>query len=218
MRISTIAGAVFATALSFSTANADIVLSSGVGSFDQNVIFQNVVGNNSMSLTTDTNSNPANRVTFTSSTEAMTILASGQAILTDTLGDGFTNLTWFMADTSLGFLSNVFSVNSSYDGLIRVQAWDQFGPDLDTSIFAVGANGSNFFTLTGTKGEIITKVTITALGTGNFFEDVRQERLVGVSAVPEPSTWAMMILGFLGLGFLGYRKSVKGTSAAFRMV
>lgn len=34
-----------------------------------------------------------------------------------------------------------------------------------------------------------------------------------VAAVPEPTTWAMMILGFLGLGFLGYRKSSKsGTS------
>ena len=27
-----------------------------------------------------------------------------------------------------------------------------------------------------------------------------------ISAVPEPSTWAMMILGFAGLGFLGYRR------------
>lgn len=26
-----------------------------------------------------------------------------------------------------------------------------------------------------------------------------------VAAVPEPSTWAMMLLGFFGLGFLGYR-------------
>ena len=26
-------------------------------------------------------------------------------------------------------------------------------------------------------------------------------------AVPEPSTWAMMLLGFAGLGFLGYRKT-----------
>jgi hypothetical protein len=27
-----------------------------------------------------------------------------------------------------------------------------------------------------------------------------------VAAVPEPSTWAMMILGFLGLGYLAYRR------------
>ena len=31
---------------------------------------------------------------------------------------------------------------------------------------------------------------------------------------PEPSTWAMMVLGFAGLGFLGYRKSVKARVAA----
>ncbi len=30
---------------------------------------------------------------------------------------------------------------------------------------------------------------------------------VSVSAVPEPSTWAMMILGFAGLGFLAYRRN-----------
>lgn len=28
-----------------------------------------------------------------------------------------------------------------------------------------------------------------------------------VSPVPEPSTWAMMILGFLGLGFMAYRRN-----------
>jgi PEP-CTERM motif len=28
-----------------------------------------------------------------------------------------------------------------------------------------------------------------------------------VAAVPEPSTWAMMTLGFAGLGLLGYRKT-----------
>ena len=26
------------------------------------------------------------------------------------------------------------------------------------------------------------------------------------SAIPEPSTWAMMLLGFAGLGYAGYRK------------
>jgi PEP-CTERM motif len=33
-------------------------------------------------------------------------------------------------------------------------------------------------------------------------------------AVPEPSTWAMMLAGFAGLGFLGYRKTVKARLAA----
>jgi hypothetical protein len=27
------------------------------------------------------------------------------------------------------------------------------------------------------------------------------------AVVPEPSTWAMMLLGFVGVGFVGYRKS-----------
>ncbi len=33
------------------------------------------------------------------------------------------------------------------------------------------------------------------------------------TAVPEPSTWAMMILGFAGLGFIGYRQARKAVSA-----
>jgi hypothetical protein len=32
-----------------------------------------------------------------------------------------------------------------------------------------------------------------------------------VSAVPEPSTWAMMILGFVGLGFMAYRGKSSAT-------
>ena len=32
-----------------------------------------------------------------------------------------------------------------------------------------------------------------------------------VAAVPEPATWAMMILGFFGLGFMGYRRKQTGS-------
>jgi PEP-CTERM motif len=31
----------------------------------------------------------------------------------------------------------------------------------------------------------------------------------GVSAVPEPSTWAMMLIGFAGIGFMAYRRKSK---------
>jgi PEP-CTERM motif len=30
-----------------------------------------------------------------------------------------------------------------------------------------------------------------------------------VGSVPEPSTWAMMILGFAGIGFMAYRRKSK---------
>jgi hypothetical protein len=35
-----------------------------------------------------------------------------------------------------------------------------------------------------------------------------------IATVPEPSTWAMMLLGFAGLGFAGYRTSRKAVSIA----
>ena len=38
---------------------------------------------------------------------------------------------------------------------------------------------------------------------------------VSISAVPEPSTWAMMILGFMGIGFMAYRR--KSNSQSFRL-
>jgi len=36
------------------------------------------------------------------------------------------------------------------------------------------------------------------------------EVLALTAAVPEPSTWAMMILGFVGLGFMAYRRKSNG--------
>jgi PEP-CTERM motif len=41
----------------------------------------------------------------------------------------------------------------------------------------------------------------------NFFQ---VDDLVVSSAVPEPSTWAMMILGFYGVGFMAYRRKQNG--------
>lgn len=36
-----------------------------------------------------------------------------------------------------------------------------------------------------------------------------------VAAVPEPSTWAMMILGFFGVGFIAYRRKPNGPQFRF---
>jgi PEP-CTERM motif len=37
---------------------------------------------------------------------------------------------------------------------------------------------------------------------------------VTTSGVPEPSTWAMMALGFIGLGYAAFRRNAKGRAAA----
>jgi hypothetical protein len=57
--------------------------------------------------------------------------------------------------------------------------------------------------------ETIKSVTISSSG----FKEVKQ--IVFSSAVPEASTWAMMVLGFFGIGFMAYRRRGEGT---FRLV
>ena len=37
--------------------------------------------------------------------------------------------------------------------------------------------------------------------------------LAPVSAVPEPSTWMLMLLGFTGLGFMAYRRTKRSAAA-----
>jgi hypothetical protein len=59
-----------------------------------------------------------------------------------------------------------------------------------------------------------------AYGTGGLFSENSQGLAGGrtqgfVTSVPEPSTWAMMVLGFAGVGFMAYRR--KG-QARFRFV
>jgi PEP-CTERM motif len=39
--------------------------------------------------------------------------------------------------------------------------------------------------------------------------DASQVVITQTSAVPEPSTWAMMVLGFAGIGFMAYRRKSK---------
>ncbi len=53
--------------------------------------------------------------------------------------------------------------------------------------------------------------TTSTLGFGSFADSPYGPAIdnVSVSAVPEPSTWALMLLGFAGLGFFAYRRTKK---------
>jgi hypothetical protein len=53
-----------------------------------------------------------------------------------------------------------------------------------------------------------------AYSDGNWYVNASDYGTNGTWSVPEPSTWAMMLLGFAGLGFAGYRRTRKPRSIA----
>lgn len=62
-------------------------------------------------------------------------------------------------------------------------------------------NCNRYFTFTG-NGDLITGFSMSS--SSNSFE------ITNISAVPETATWAMMVLGFFGLGFVAYRRKPSG--------
>ena len=67
------------------------------------------------------------------------------------------------------------------------------------------------------SGEFITSVSLFT-NDPNGFKEIKQETFgfaTQVAAVPEPATWAMMLLGFIGVGTMGLRRRRNG--AAFRI-
>jgi len=77
--------------------------------------------------------------------------------------------------------------------------FDNFDPYINgTGTFTIDASLSNVdsFTITDVKFYFGTVPTEVDGGPGGF----------PVGSIPEPSTWAMMILGFFGVGFMAYRR------------
>ncbi len=84
------------------------------------------------------------------------------------------------------------------------------------------------FTIDGVTTDTIvyaTDPTITGFGIGGnipadgsfVFQNITLTDDV-TAAVPEPSTWAMMVLGFAGLGFMTYRRKSQKGGLNFRLV
>ncbi len=70
--------------------------------------------------------------------------------------------------------------------------------DAGGTLFLIGAGPVNF---NGLSGEL------TVGYWDSYYPDNSGSQRLSVSAVPEPSSWAMMLLGFAGIGFAAYRRS-----------
>jgi hypothetical protein len=105
-------------------------------------------------------------------------LLNGNAVLTPT-GGGVTNL-------QIDIGSSVFDLTNSFT-FVTIQ--------LGKPISITDLITSPAFLITGGNGYTYQAPNEFGTGTVSF-----------TAAVPEPSTWAMMILGFCGLGFMAYRQ------------
>ena len=109
--------------------------------------------------------------------------------------DGFGNFTWAIQSTASNGGGGLAGAELKFiitdtSGLIT------FGTTSSSS----GPNGSANCPSSGCTSIAVPFVAdVTNDGTG---------AIGAVAAIPEPSTWAMMILGFFGLGFMAYRKNV----------
>jgi hypothetical protein len=62
---------------------------------------------------------------------------------------------------------------------------------------------------------VLFKGTFSSISWTNPTREVYYAFNVGtVGAIPEPSTWAMMIVGFAGVGFMAYRRKSKSALMA----
>lgn len=193
-----------------SSAEASIVLSTGGTGTGNNVTFQNPVGNNSATLSSDTNQ--GDNVTFTTVGNLLFSPSNGAARITATDGS-LENLEWHLTDLTTAFDLGVFNINTPNRGgatSVTVYAYNQTGTEF-SNVFSIAGNGQHFFTVDADGTDLISSIRFVATGGG--VDDVRQVRIEGVesiAAVPEPSTWAMMILGFAGVGFMAYRRKTHG--------
>ena len=86
-------------------------------------------------------------------------------------------------------------------------------PVFHVSSPTIGPNesSSNFFFGTSELASMVTLLLVDAKGN---FSSVSFDATQAAPAVPEPSTWAMMIVGFAGVGALAYRRRRKGLATA----
>lgn len=123
--------------------------------------------------------------------------------------------------TQLGTTRDIFSLKGTGTVFFRVTTQETDG-STKTTLFQPGGfdlgngNQQNGFDFKAINGEVITDLDIfTVGGKINDFEHFRIDVAPLASAVPEASTWAMLIIGFAGIGFMRMRRRKTG-EAGFR--
>ena len=117
-------------------------------------------------------------------------------------------------DLNAGVNGNLFTIssNSSFSSLVSggTVKWTlsslDFGAPLIGFTILQSLDPVTIISLTATS--VTFSYADVAIPFGTYFQG---QFVTQVAPVPEPSTWAMVILGFAGVGFMAYRKKKRST-------
>jgi len=175
-------------------------------------------GSSQIGLTNQTNTS----VTFTTlSGQTLTSPSTGQARIEAVNGTTQVPLSSILINlttpnTTFGYIEfNLFGgTQLANASSVTIHALDQFGNPFDI-VHSIG-NGENFFSALASNGERIASISFNS-GNTTGVTDLRQVRInlgENLQAVPEPATWAMMLVGFGAIGFsMRRRRSHKAALA-----
>lgn len=157
------------------------------------------------------NDGQCSNVTFTANTAVHITDGAGYASISDVLGDAASLLT-IVSDPLPNFSAYQFSIALNQAGNILVEYqlagslnWvaATFG-DINNP-FAQAANTNRDYQITATAGESLSALRLTSTSSISLFKQ-NSINLASVGAVPEPTTWMLMLLGMAGVGFSMRRK------------
>ncbi len=149
---------------------------------------------------------------------------SGTGTITDTAFGGPQSLTLITAATpgaeggsgNFGFRANDGTDWLGNDSAVPITSSGGLvfgiGPNLgpgQPALFGVYGNGSGGYDA-AFFGHLPANGSVGPNGPNEYGYNIA----ANISAVPEPSTWAMMILGFVGVGFMSYRRK---SNRSFRL-
>ena len=210
-------------------ARADVVLteSGGMNGATSNVVFDGAAPD--LESVTGHFNNNTDTVKFTDLAGAANPFTSAAAHGQDIKITGATDIgiQVFLAGGALtGTTRDIFSLSGTGTITMKVNAVDANGVAEMFNLPVSGQAGTpftidgsqNFFELNASNGEVVTGLEI--IDTGGTISDFEHYRIDAaaiptVAAVPEPSSWALMILGFCGIAFMGVKRRREGR--AFRL-
>jgi hypothetical protein len=127
--------------------------------------------------------------------------------------DGYGAVTGFTGPTNFGSGGDIVASSGSGDPVSFFVGFSMSDNELDVPAGYISNtplsdtstyNGQTFSSLGATPGRY----------EWTWGKGANQNFMLVIGTVPEPSTWAMMLLGFVGLGFVGYRSAGRRRRAA----